>query len=80
MRVRWSAHEVLVDVAFPVRYDRNAVRRRHNLAGTRRRVEPALRLFICRRARAPWRHRTLVPVPYLGIDETDQRTGPNLER
>src|SRR5436309_715517 len=51
-----------------------------NLAAARRGVEPALRLFICRRARAPWRNLALAPVPHPGIDQTEQRAAPDLER
>src|SRR5204863_4151551 len=71
---------MLIDIAFSVGYDRDAARCRQNLAAARRGVEPALRLFICRRARAPWRNLALAPVPHPGIDQTEQRAAPDLER
>ena len=45
MHVRRTAGEVLVDIAFPVRYDGHAIGRRQHVPGARRRVEPALRLL-----------------------------------
>ncbi len=80
MRVRPAAREVLVDIAFPVRDDGDAVRRRQHFAGVRRRIQPALRLLACSRARTPRRELVAVPVPDLGIDQTEQRVAPNLER
>ena len=80
MHVGWSVREVLIDVAFPVRYSGDAVRRRQNFTGARRRVEPAPRLLVGCRAPAPWPDLTLVPVPDLGIDEAKQRARSNLKR
>src|SRR5712692_9714697 len=80
MHVGGTAREMLVDVAFPVRYNGDAVRRLQHFTGVRCGVEPALRFLVGCRAKAPRIGRALIPVPDRGIDEAEQRTGSSLKR
>src|SRR5436190_15079609 len=75
-----TARKVLEDIAFPVRYLGDAVRFSQCLARPRRAIQPTLRLLIDGRARVAMFQRTLVAVPYLRIDQANDRTGRPINR
>jgi hypothetical protein len=72
MGVFWPQGKVFVEIAFPVRDNRNARCLRQNLAGPLCTIQPLLRCLLCQGSLCMMRYDLLLAVPYGNVGKADE--------